>query len=118
MRYADVSNEEFIVWMRTSGLPEFRKLHRIIDTDLKEGDKITFTINNVFPVTEFSGKKSIVLSTTTWIGGKNQFLGWAYIVVSILCIILSIGFAIKQKVSPRNPQTAQQITDAQQTEGN
>jgi hypothetical protein len=102
-KYADVGNEEFIVWMRTSGLPEFRKLHRIINTDLKAGDVITFHINNIFPVTAFDGKKKIVLSTTTWIGGKNQFLGWAYIVVATLCILLAIGFGIKQMINPRNP---------------
>jgi hypothetical protein len=100
-RYADVHNEEFIVWMRTSGLPEFRKLHRIIKQDLKKGDRIEIKVNNVFPVCAFDGTKKIVLSTTTWIGGKNQFLGYAYIVVASLCILLAIGFGIKQVVSPR-----------------
>merc|ERR1711934_1102843 len=100
-KYADVGNEEFIVWMRTSGLPDFRKLHRIIHTDLKAGSKLTFHINNIFPVMGFDGKKKIVLSTTTWIGGKNQFLGWAYIVVATVCILLAIGFGIKQAIDPR-----------------
>merc|ERR1711959_155659 len=108
-RYADVGNEEFIVWMRTSGLPEFRKLHRIINTDLKEGDKLTFLINNIFPVKEFSGTKKIVLSTTTWIGGKNSFLGWAYIVVAILCILLALGFFIKEMVCPRQVASSEQL---------
>jgi len=100
-RYADVANEEFIVWMRTSGLPDFRKLHRIIDKDLKKDDVITLKVNNVFPVDAFSGEKRIVLSTTTWIGGKNQFLGWAYIVVSILCLLLALAFLAKQMTSGR-----------------
>merc|ERR1712086_750575 len=104
-RYADVSNEELIVWMRTSGLPTFRKLHRIINTDLKKGDKLNFFVNNVFPVTAFSGTKKIVLSTTTWIGGKNAFLGWMYIIVAILCILLAVAFAIKQAWNPREPTT-------------
>lgn len=108
-RFADVSNEEFIVWMRTSGLPEFRKLHRIIRTDLKKGDKLTFTINNVFPVDSFDGGKKIVLSTTEWIGGKNQFLGWAYIVVAILCLLLAIAFGIKQALTPREPTTSAEL---------
>jgi len=102
-RYADVSNEEFIVWMRTSGLPNFRKLHRIIKTDLKKGEKLHFFVNNVFPVTAFKGTKKIVLSTTTWIGGKNAFLGWMYIIVAILCILLAIAFAIKEAWTPRKP---------------
>jgi len=102
-RYADVSNEEFIVWMRTSGLPIFRKLHRIINTDLKAGDEVNFKVNNVFPVSAFSGTKKVVLSTTTWIGGKNQFLGIAYIVVAVICLLLALGFAVKQAFNPREP---------------
>jgi hypothetical protein len=30
----DMRDEDFIVWMRIAGLPTFRKLYRIIDTDL------------------------------------------------------------------------------------
>jgi len=110
-KYADVNNEEFIVWMRTSGLPNFRKLHRIIDTDLKEGEYVHFTINNVFPVSDFSGTKAIVLSTTEWIGGKNKFLGWAYIVVAIVCILLAIGFFVKQLHSPRAVANAKELEE-------
>jgi hypothetical protein len=111
-RYADVNNEEFIVWMRTSGLPNFRKLHRIIDTDLKEGEIVHFAINNVFPVSDFSGTKAIVLSTTEWIGGKNKFLGWAYIVVAIVCILLAIGFLVKQMHSPRAVANAKELEES------
>jgi hypothetical protein len=110
LRYGDVENEEFIVWMRTSGLPDFRKLHRIInDKSLKSGDTVTLKVNNVFPVHAFDGEKRIVLSTTTWIGGKNQFLGWAYIVVAILCILLAIAFAVKQAMSPRTPTSSSEL---------
>ena len=66
--------------------------------DLKEGQTIKFTVNDVFPVSKFSGTKKIVLSTTTWIGGKNTFLGAAYITVACICILLGIGFAIKEAV--------------------
>jgi hypothetical protein len=95
-RCADVSNEEFIVWMRTSGLPTFRKLYRVINTDLKKGETLVMTVNDVFPVSKFSGSKKIVLSTTAWIGGKNTFLGAAYITVACICILLGIGFLVKE----------------------
>lgn len=97
-----VGNEEYIVWMRTSGLPTFRKLYRVINTDLKKGQTIKFTVNDVFPVRKFSGSKKIVLSTTTWIGGKNTFLGAAYITVASICILLGIGFAVKEMTSKGN----------------
>jgi hypothetical protein len=47
-----------------------------------------------YPVVGFSGTKSFIISTTTWIGGKNPFLGIAYLVVGSLCILLGFCFLI------------------------
>jgi len=98
----EVTNEDFIVWMRTAGLPTFKKLYRKIENmDLYPGDVLSINVVNVFPVSSFSGEKAIVLSTTSWLGGKNDFLGWAYIVVAILCFILGFLFLAKHIISPR-----------------
>jgi hypothetical protein len=97
---ADFEDEDFIVWMRTAGLPNFKKLYRIIDEDLAAGDYV-IDIENNYPVQQFDGRKFIVLSTTSWIGGKNPFLGWAYIVVGIVCFLQGVVFALKHKISPR-----------------
>ena len=40
-----VTNEHFIVWMRTAGLPSFRKLYGRIDSDLPAGTELNFAIN-------------------------------------------------------------------------
>jgi len=96
----DFEDEDFIVWMRTAGLPSFKKLYRIIDTTLQPGT-YQVVIQNNYPVAAFSGTKSVVLSTTSWIGGKNPFLGWAYIVVGIICFLQGVAFAVKHKISPR-----------------
>lgn len=87
--------------MRTAGLPTFKKLYRKINVDLKKGDEVTVRLLNYYPVAEFDGEKAFVLSTTSWLGGKNSFLGWAYIVVGIVCIVLAIAFAIKHAINPR-----------------
>lgn len=97
---ANFEDEDFIVWMRTAGLPDFKKLYRIIDTKLEAGT-YTAVVRSNFPVDSFSGKKHVVLSTTTWIGGKNPFLGYAYIVVGAICFLLGVVFGIKHKVAPR-----------------
>lgn len=100
--WTESNNEDFIVWMRTAGLPTFKKLYRKIENfDLKAGQTLKLKILNTYPVDEFDGKKYVVLSTTSWIGGKNDFLGWAYIVVGVICLLLSAVFLIKDKVSPR-----------------
>lgn len=42
---ADFQDEDFVVWMRTAGMPNFRKLYRIIDQDL-QGNFTVFIRNS------------------------------------------------------------------------
>eukprot|EP00300_Choanocystis_sp_HF-7_P024863 c26434_g1_i1.p1 GENE.c26434_g1_i1~~c26434_g1_i1.p1 ORF type:complete len:338 (+),score=65.89 c26434_g1_i1:66-1079(+) len=91
---------DFVVWMRTAGLPHFRKLYRIIRQDLEPGNYLV-DVYSRFPVKGFGGTKSVVLSTTSWMGGKNDFLGIAYIVVGALCCTLAVVFFILDMVNPR-----------------
>jgi len=97
-----VNNEDFVVWMRTAGLPTFKKLHRrIVNMTFYANDVVYVNVGNFFPVSGFSGQKAIVLSTTSWMGGKNDFLGIAYLVVGALCMVLGIIFFLKHKLCPR-----------------
>lgn len=54
-----VTNEHFIVWMRTAGLPTFRKLYGRIDQDIPAGTLLSFAINPGFEVVSFGGKKHL-----------------------------------------------------------
>ena len=40
-------------------------------------------------------------STTSFLGGKNPFLGIAYITVGFVCIALAAAFALKSAFQPR-----------------
>ncbi|EQC35554.1 hypothetical protein SDRG_06844 [Saprolegnia diclina VS20] len=96
-----VETERFIVWMRTAGLPNFRKLYGKINTDLPKGTVLRFLVSSNFAVTPFEGKKSLVISTLSWYGGRNPFLGVAYMVIGSICIVLSLIFFAKHKMTPR-----------------
>lgn len=87
--------------MRTAALPTFRKLYGRIESDIQANDSVTVIIENNYNTYSFGGKKKLVLSTTTWIGGKNDFLGIAYITVGGLCLFLAISFILVYVVMPR-----------------
>lgn len=94
-----LQNEDLIVWMRTAAFPNFRKLYRKIDHDgyFKDGlpkGNYTMEIDYNFKVKQFSGTKTIYLSQTSILGGKNPFLGIAYIVVGCICLIMGIVFLV------------------------
>ena len=55
-----------------------------------------------YPVRPYSGTKSIVISTVSWIGGKNPFLGWAYVAAAALFVALSIAGTIRHVMKPRH----------------
>jgi hypothetical protein len=118
-----VNDEEFQVWMRLAGLPTFSKLAQRNDDDvLLHGDYILridhstslpffpshFPISSPakltqtdFNVTEYGGTKSIIISTRTVMGGKNPFLGIAYVVVGGICIVLGALFTVTHLIRPR-----------------
>ncbi|EPQ49963.1 Lem3/Cdc50 [Gloeophyllum trabeum ATCC 11539] len=98
----DLHNDEhFQNWMRTAGLPTFSKLYGRNDADTLVKGTYQITIGLNFPVQSYHGTKSIVISTVSWIGGKNNFLGWAYIASSGLFVFLAIAGTIRHLLKPR-----------------
>ncbi|KAJ5095165.1 hypothetical protein N7532_007456 [Penicillium argentinense] len=94
-------NEEFMVWMRTAGLPSFSKLARRNDDEPMAKGTYQLNITDFFDVSQFSGTKAILISTRTVVGGKNPFMGIAYVVVGGVCVLLGALFTIAYLVRPR-----------------
>lgn len=43
----------------------------------------------------------MILTTASWLGGRNDFLGIAFLTVGGACFIFSIGLAVMQSVRRR-----------------
>lgn len=91
----------FQVWMRTAGLPTFSKLYQRNDTKAMWGGRYEVVIDDFFPTDVYEGTKSIIITTRTVMGGRNPFLGIAYVVVGGVCILLGAIFTVTHLVRPR-----------------
>lgn len=54
-----------------------------------------------FPSELYGGTKELLFSTRTTLGGKNPFLGIAYVVVAGICIVLGAIFTAMHLIKPR-----------------
>ncbi|KAG5117044.1 hypothetical protein JHK84_043157 [Glycine max] len=85
----------------TAPLPTFRKLYGRIEEDLDVDDVIVVHLENNYSTYSYGGKKKLVLSTLSWLGGKNDFLGVANLFVGAFCILISIIFLLLHVKNPR-----------------
>ncbi|KAK8883240.1 hypothetical protein M9Y10_045891 [Tritrichomonas musculus] len=87
------TDERFINWIQTAAFPEFRKLWGRTNKKIKlNKGEYDIIIHNNFPVSSFKGKKYIVFSETFWSGGSNNFLG--YFFMALFGITLLIGIIV------------------------
>ncbi|KAM0926663.1 hypothetical protein ACQ4PT_003658 [Festuca glaucescens] len=93
--------EDLIVWMRTAAFPTFRKLYGRIEKEIMAEDNITVVIQNNYNTYSFGGSKAVVLSTASWVGGRNNFIGIAYLTIGGLCLFLALGFTVLYMVKAR-----------------
>lgn len=94
-------DERFQNWMKISGLPTFRKLYGRIDVLEMGKGTYTVTIKDTYPVSGYQGTKSFVISNTNWAGGKNNALGYGFIAVGGLLLVLGLVFLIMFMMAPR-----------------
>ncbi|KAK8056626.1 ligand-effect modulator 3 family [Apiospora rasikravindrae] len=95
------NDEHFMVWMRTAGLPTFSKLYMRSDNATMGRGTYSLSIISNFRTDVFQGEKAVVITTRTVIGGKNNFLGIAYVVVGGICIVLGVVFTVTHLIKPR-----------------
>lgn len=93
--------EGFQVWMRTAGFPMFNKLAMKNNSHPMKKGTYAVEIAYNFPASGYAGTKSIVLSTSSFMGGRNPWLGISFVFVSGLCVVLGGFFTISHLYKPR-----------------
>jgi len=91
-QWINPENEHFIVWMTAASLPSFRKLYARINEDIYPGT-YQIKINNNYDVTSFQGTKSVILTTTSSLGGKNHFLSFTFFICGIIFLLIAVSFS-------------------------
>ncbi|KAG0017440.1 hypothetical protein BGZ80_008282 [Entomortierella chlamydospora] len=94
-------DEHFQVWMRLAGLPDFRKLYSKNENDDLTAGTYTIDIEMNYNVTAYAGTKHLVISTVSFMGGRNSFMGIAYVVVGSICVVLGLLFTARHLYKPR-----------------
>ena len=96
-----VTDEHFIVWMRTASTPTFRKVYGTINGDFNKGDVLTFNITANFQVNNIDATKALILTALDEFGTKNDGLGIVYLVTGSACMFFALLFATKHLLCPR-----------------
>lgn len=81
---------EFQNWMAPAALADFSNMVLRSDEDLGKGVYQT-NVGLHFPTVEYNGKKIIYITTSSAIGGRNSFLGVAWIIGGAICLALALA---------------------------
>lgn len=99
---AQITSEDFMVWMRLSPYRTWFKLYRRIEEPL-QAKRYYMLVDSYFPVKSFNGQKFFYLAETTWFGGPNRFLGLASVAVGSISLLLAIIYSIRSRFAPDPP---------------
>merc|ERR1712032_487673 len=85
-----VESGHFLVWARINGLPTFQKPWARLDTPLEAGSVVRVYFEDNFPVRPFLGRKSLILTTASVLGGRNEILGYGYLTIGGCCFVFGL----------------------------
>jgi hypothetical protein len=84
--------QHWMVWMRPGGQVPVQKLYARLDAPLPAGANVTLSVANRYNTYAFGGTKRVILTTNSWVGGRNLVLPILCLVVAGLCYALALAF--------------------------
>ena len=85
-------DQHWMVWQRPGGRRTLNKLYGKIDQDIPEGTEIRLQVFNRYNTYDFGGQKYFLITTNSWVAGRNLTLPILYLVVSFLCYSFALFF--------------------------
>ena len=64
-------------------------------------DAVCGVLGAEFDVDLFGGAKALVISTKSWLGGRNEFIGLCCLITGIVCIVMGAVLASRALLCPR-----------------
>eukprot|EP00887_Chlorella_sp_A99_P001274 scaffold14.g1274.t1 len=86
------SAQNWMVWMRTGAQVTVEKLYGSLSATLPAGSTLTLRVENRYNTYGFSGDKAVIVTTNSWVGGKNSFLGAFYLALGGACLAVALFF--------------------------
>ena len=56
------------------------------------GSTVRIRVANRYNTYDFGGSKSVILTTNSWVGGRNNFLGALWITIGGLSLLVALAF--------------------------
>ncbi|GAB4818473.1 hypothetical protein N2152v2_005519 [Parachlorella kessleri] len=85
-------SQHWMVWMKPGGGPAVYKMYAQINTQIPAGSTVRIRVANRYNTYDFGGSKSIILTTNSWVGGRNNFLGALWITIGGLSLLVALAF--------------------------
>jgi len=92
-RIPDPLDLDFHVWMRVAPTSTFRKLLRIIQTNLSAGT-YAMDVTEFYDSFSFSGEKNFQLRIDSSVGAANYSLAIAYLAAGALAFVIGVAFLV------------------------
>eukprot|EP00892_Ulva_mutabilis_P006042 jgi/Ulvmu1/380/UM001_0387.1 len=87
-------DEQFMVWMRPAAHADVRKYYGVIRTDLKEGDRLQFSVTHQYNTYEFGGEKELLFTTSGPFGNRNVTFGIVWLVMGGLTGCITLAYIV------------------------
>ena len=87
-------NQHWMVWQRPGGQTPMQKLYGQINSAIPAGSVVQLTVTNRYNTYGFGGSKKVILTTNSWVGGRNLVLPGVYLATAGVCYATALLFFV------------------------